>query len=95
MLLKMFFIRMIMKLQPGRRQQLKEEMLGQIRKLVDHTIDAGIAGQTPLPMSDIRAIALEVATKGFASLMKVVGVSETELSDLITEVFDARNKEVK
>jgi len=91
---KMFFIRMMMKLQPKRRKELKETMLGEIRKLVDHTITVGLTAPNPLPMGDIKAIALSVAITGFASIMKVVGVSKEELTNLITEVFEARNKEV-
>ena len=90
---KMFFIRMIIRLQPKRRQELKEEMLSNIRKLLDLTIDAGSAASIPIPKDDFKAIVLDSAIRSFAHLMGVVGASKAELVDVITGVFNAREKE--
>jgi len=91
---KTFVFWMIMKIQPKRRQRLKERLLSRIRESVDDAIDIGTTNPNPLPMSDIKAISLSAASRSLTGPLRIVGVTGEEMADIITEIFNARSGEV-
>ena len=94
MSLRMFFYWVLLKFMPIRRQKLKETLLKELETAVLHTIQVGAAMSVPLTLDDIKNITVDIASRSFSGLMRVTGVSKAELTDVITKVCSAGNKEV-